>query len=337
MSGGNYNNRLLMNLVVLFAAILILSDVSGPSAANQARPPLLSWEFLSGNPILLLPLLALAGIGSIWWAVAQEPRRRSVAVQYGPPPDLSAAEASTLLEESVKTRAIIGTMVDLAVRGYLSIEHDPRSGGHPKKEDYFFKNSKRPNWANELAPHELDLMEHIFEYGETPSLATLWHGLPDYVPQIKEHIFTSLASKKMYRLSPIWSGTILMLGGFAVLLLLWLLANILNVSLTDYELLTPLCFAAAMAIIFVFSRRITLKSTLGIERWRQIKGFQEFMGRVDGERMKSVSPDLFEKFLPYAIALGVEGEWTATFKGMLTRPLSWYTGTFADFVSTLEE
>jgi Predicted membrane protein (DUF2207) len=337
MSGGNNNNRPSMNLVILFAAILILSDLAGPPSVNQLRPPLLSWAFLSANPILLLPLLAMAGIGSIWWAVAQEPRRRSVAVQYGPPPDLSAAEASTLLEESVKTRAIIATLVDLAVRGYLSIEQDPRSGEHPKKEDYVFNNLRKPNWANELAPHELDLMEHIFEYGEQPSLATLWHGLPEYVPQIKDHIFTSLAAKKMYRLSPIWSGTILMLGGFAALLLLWLLANVLNVKLTDYELLTPLCFATAMAVIFIFSRRITLKSTLGAERWRQIKGFQEFMGRVDGGRMKSVSPDLFEKFLPYAIALGVEGEWTATFKGMLTRPLSWYTGTFADFVSNLEE
>jgi hypothetical protein len=337
MSGDGHKNELVMQLAFFFAAILLLFYLPDLSPGQQAGPPLWSWAFLRGNPILLMPLLALTGIGGIWCAVGREPLSRSVAVQYSPPLDLSPAEASALLEESVKARAIIATVVDLAVRGYLSIEQAPGSGDHPKKEDYFFQNLRRPNWANQLAPHELGLMEHIFEYGEQPSLATLWHGLPEYVPQIKEHIFKSLAAKKMYRLSPIWSGTILMLGGFAVLACLWLLAIAFNLKLTDYDILNPACFALAMAIIFPFSRRITLKSPLGAERWRQVKGFQDFMGRVEGERMKSISPDLFERYLPYAIALGVERQWTTHFKGMLTPSVSWYAGAFIDFISDQEE
>ena len=337
MSGNEDNNQLAMQLVGFLAAILLFFYILPEfDSGIRAGPPFLSWAFLRSNPILMLPLLALAGIGSIWYAVGREPLSRSVAVQYSPPPDLSPAEASALLEESVKARAIIATLVDLAVRGYLSIEQAPGSGDHPKKEDYFLQNLRRPNWANELAPHELGLMEHIFEYGEQPSLATLWHGLPEYVPQIKEHIFKSLAAKKMYRLSPIWSGTILMLGGFAVLACLWLLAIAFNLKLTDYDILNPACFALAMAIIFPFSRRVTLKSPLGAERWRQTKGFQDFMGRVEGDRMKSISPDLFEKFLPYAIALGVEKQWAANFKGLLTRSLSWYAGAFMEFASDIE-
>jgi hypothetical protein len=335
MSADRDDNHLVMQLVFLLAGILFFFYM--PELSKGNHPPLLSWAFLKGNPILLWPLLALAGVGAVWWAVGREPLGKSVAVQYSPPPDLSPAEASALLEESVKARAIIATLVDLAVRGYLSIEQDPGSGAHPKKQDYVFQNQRRANWANELAPHELGLMTHIFEYGEQPSLATLWHGLQEYVPQLKEHIFTSLAAKKMYRLNPIWSGTILMLGGFAVFLVLWLLATVSHVRLTDYDILNPVCFALAMAVIFVFSRRIALRSALGTERWRQIKGFQEFMARVEGERMKSISPDLFEKFLPYAIALGVEKEWSASFKGMLTQSLSWYTGTFIDFILAPEE
>lgn len=327
------NKNLESHLALLLVVIVLLAATPGAYQKSQTGPPLLSWAFLSGNPILFLPLLALAGIGGIWFAVTREPLRGSVAVQYGPPPDLSPAEASALLEESVRARAIIATLVDLAVRGYLSIEQAPGSGKHPKKEDYWFQNLGKPGWTSDLAPHEFGLMVHIFEYGEQPSLATLWHGLPDYVPQIKENIFKSLAAKKMYRLNPVWSGTILMLGGFAVLLSLWLLANAFNIKLTDQEILNPVCFALAMIVIFFFSRKITLRSDVGAEKWRQIKGFQEFMGRVDGDRMKSISPDLFEKFLPYAIALGVEREWTANFKGMLTRPLSWYAGEFAEFVA----
>lgn len=294
----------------------------------------MSWAFVESNPILLLPLLTLAATGGIWWAVERQPLSRSVAVQYAPPPGLSPAEASALLDDSVKARAIVSTIVDLAVRGYLSIEQSEDHGKQSK--NYVFHNRKRPDWARELAPHECALMEHIFEYGEQPSLAILWHGLPEYLAQIKDHVFKSLAEKKMYVLSPILGGTVILLGGFGVLFLLGLLAMAFNIKLTEYDILNPVCFALAMLVIFFFSRKMTLKSALGKERWRQVRGFQEFMGRVEADRMKTLSPDIFEKFLPYAIALGVESEWTATFKGMLTRPLSWYTGALADFLSILD-
>jgi len=337
MSGDGNKNRLLAQFAIVVAALFLLSYLPGPSQRTPPGPPLLSWAFLSSNPILLLPLLALAGIGGVWWVVDREPLNKSVTVQYSPPPDLSPAEASALLEDSLRARAIVATVVDLAVRGYLSIEPAAGAGEHAGKEDYLFRNLRRHNWANELAPHELGLMEHIFEYGEQPSLATLWHGLPDYLPQINNRVFASLAAKKMYRVNPIWSGTVVTFGGFVVFLFLWLLAKIFNVKLTDHDVLNPVCFVLSMAILFFISRRITLKSTLGAERWRHVKGFQEFMGRVEAERMRSISPDLFEKFLPYAIALGVERAWTTHLKGMLTRPLSWYAGTFAEFVSAFDD
>lgn len=329
---GKDANFLLIAVAVLLA--LIILALPEPSRNRGADQEILSWAFLARNPVVFLPLLTLVITSSIWWALERQPLIKSVAVQYAPP-DLSPAEAGALLDDTVKARAIISTIVDLAVRGYLSIEQSEDDGKSSK--DYVFQNLKKPDWAKELAPHECDLMEHIFEYGEQPSLATLWHGLPEYRAQVKEHIFKSLAEKNIYLISPILGGTIILLGGCSVLLLLWLLAIALNIRLTEYNLLNPICFALAMFVIFFFSKKITLKSALGKERWRQVKGFQEFMGRVEADRMKTLSPDIFEKFLPYAIALGVENEWTATFKGMLTRPLGWYTGALADFLSILDE
>jgi uncharacterized membrane protein len=43
------------------------------------------------------------------------------------------------------------------------------------------------------------------------------------------------------------------------------------------------------------------------------------------------SPDLFERYLPYAMAFGVAEKWAHAFEGMLTEPPTWYvggTGTF---------
>jgi uncharacterized membrane protein len=38
------------------------------------------------------------------------------------------------------------------------------------------------------------------------------------------------------------------------------------------------------------------------------------------------TPETFEKYLPYAMALGVESNWAKAFEGIYTNPPQWYTG-----------
>jgi uncharacterized membrane protein len=38
------------------------------------------------------------------------------------------------------------------------------------------------------------------------------------------------------------------------------------------------------------------------------------------------TPEMFEKFLPFAMALGVEKNWSKAFQGIYTQPPSWYQG-----------
>jgi uncharacterized membrane protein len=37
-------------------------------------------------------------------------------------------------------------------------------------------------------------------------------------------------------------------------------------------------------------------------------------------------PDTFEKYLPYAMALGVEHHWAQAFAGIVQQPPNWYSG-----------
>jgi uncharacterized membrane protein len=54
----------------------------------------------------------------------------------------------------------------------------------------------------------------------------------------------------------------------------------------------------------------------------QVEGFKMFLGAVDGDRLNRAmppqqTPAVFEKFLPYALALNVEQDWAEKFSGML--------------------
>jgi uncharacterized membrane protein len=50
------------------------------------------------------------------------------------------------------------------------------------------------------------------------------------------------------------------------------------------------------------------------------------MNRVDRDRIQRMPPDTFEKFLPYAMALGVEHHWAQAFAGIVKDPPRWYVG-----------
>ena len=55
-------------------------------------------------------------------------------------------------------------------------------------------------------------------------------------------------------------------------------------------------------------------------------GFQEFMNRVDADRLKLMPPTTFEKYLAFAMALGVEHHWAQAFAGIVKDPPTWYVG-----------
>ena len=77
-------------------------------------------------------------------------------------------------------------------------------------------------------------------------------------------------------------------------------------------------------IWWLFARQMTAKTVAGARTQVAVLGFQEFMNRVDADRIKRMPPDTFEKFLPYAMALGVEHHWAQAFDGIVKDPPSWY-------------
>src|SRR5207245_8644137 len=55
---------------------------------------------------------------------------------------------------------------------------------------------------------------------------------------------------------------------------------------------------------------------------------------VESDRIARVekTPAMFEKFLPFAMALGVEQKWARAFEGICQKPPDWYRGgSVADF------
>jgi uncharacterized membrane protein len=291
-----------------------------PSALTK-----LGW-FLGSNPIVFLPLLTLAVMFGLWYSVGRDPDPGvSVAPQYEPPKGICPAEAGTLLDDTIHPRDITSTIVDLAVRGYIKIEEKVDTFLVFHHKDYSFHLLKpREQWGTDLTPHERVMLENIFLGGTETRLSSLKNRFYTVIPIVRQDIMSSLKGKGIYTLDPESANGYSIAAGVAIAIL------VVGVQVMGWMNLfysIPLVIGSVLVsalIWWLFARQMTAKTVSGARTRIAVLGFQEFMNRVDADRIKHMPPDTFEKFLPYAMALGVEHHWAQAFDGIVKDPPSWY-------------
>lgn len=86
-----------------------------------------------------------------------------------------------------------------------------------------------------------------------------------------------------------------------------------------------LIIASIVSVAIIF---IGLYDPLLNERGLTLKkdwlGFKMYLETAEKYRMQNLTPDIFEKYLPYAIIFGVEKKWAKAFTGMKMSPPTWY-------------
>jgi len=290
-------------------------------------------RFLRSNPILSLPFWAFAVMFGLWWYKGRDPNAGlSVAPMYEPPEGLRPAEAGTLIDDSVDPRDVTSVLVDLAVRGYIKIVEAPHKGLLFSTKDYEFHLLKDRDAWNDLNDYERAMLDKIYAGGGTVTrLSDLRNHFYTVLPLIKTEVVTALKAKGMYTVDPDSAHQFVILGALAIALP-YLAAQVLHIAdFTNSVGPLVVCTILAFLIIILFGRQLSATSLKGARTRVQVLGFQEFMNRVDADRLKRMPPDTFEKYLPYAMALGVEHRWAKAFQGIIQNPPTWYQGDWTTF------
>ncbi len=324
-------------------------SVTEPGSLTRAGYFLRSnWPFSIPGAVLLVLLL-------YWYFFGRDPRQLPFAVQYTPPPDLSPGEAGTLLDNSADMRDITATLVDLAIRGYLRIEETEKEQmlGLMHSKDYIFRLLKTREEWKDLKGHERELLYGLFSgdafvKGSMPSvtLSDLQNKFFKRVPVICDSIFNELMAGGFYKSRPDAVKKAFVGAGALVGYVLFKFGGGLSRS-------TGVAFATwavtgilTGVVIAVFGFLIHERTVEGTRALEGVLGFEEFLKRVETDHFERVvkTPEMFEKFLPYAMAFGVEMHWSNAFKGIYSNPPQWYQGSSygsqfapAMFVSSLSQ
>ena len=294
-------------------------------------------QFLQSNWPLFVPAGVFVLMFWLWYTRGREPRVGAIAVQYEPPAGLSPGEAGALVDDKAGIRDITATLVDLAVRGFIVIEEKEVShlmGLYSNKEYVFHLNKKPTEWTGAKS-YELLLLNGIFGaplvgVRDEVALSELQNRFYKNLPGIRRAILESLVQHGYFAYRPDIVRQAYILAAAVTGALLYLFGQ----YLAEHTGVQPLSFSVAAILtglaIAGFGWFMPTRTVDGVRALHDTLGFENFLSHVEGDHLARTpqSPANFEKYLPFAMALGVEKKWVGAFDGMLQQP-SWYqtTGT----------
>ncbi len=289
--------------------------------------------------VVIVPLFLL--IGALWaWRVfsilfAYRPQR-AIVTEYEPYQNLPALLLGTLFNGKLDNRDITAGLMQLAQAGHISIAVQPKDGLFDAA-DYCF----RLNTSQYDMPHGYDFHLLTLIFGNRGVGSEVW--LSDLrrdkaqqsknaasIWMLKKELRRELLLRGYYELTPPTLSIVslyVVVTGIPIALVLWLLLP------TDIE-------AAFYAAIFVFvlmtgwfAQYIGYRRTkAGYEARWHLLGFKRYLQVAEAERMTfhnapSKNPQEFLEWLPYAIAFGVEQEWSTVFTDVTVPSVGWYNTT----------
>lgn len=322
--------------------------------------------------------VGLAGIlclvvyyGLVWLAFGKDPHKGVIIPLYEPPHGLSPAGMRYLMQMGYDDKTFASALVDMAVKGYLSIE---------EREDGKYKLEKVSQDFRKLSKEEMLMDNNLFEKNSVcrldagyasqvlAAVAAVKKSLQKVYDNTYFHankgslvlgvlisVFTVLAlaviseesdgsgmaivwislctggsaillGKAIARLrNTVRHSTIIVLGIFAALIVLLVALSLMGFEWLGFwrwfrsaSMLATACSFAVVLVNFIFYYLMKAPTVFGRAVMDKIEGFKLYLSVAEKDRLNILNPpektpEVFEKFLPYAMALDVEQAWCDQF------------------------
>lgn len=282
--------------------------------------------FATDNGYVFLPVIFLVGLCVVWGRVGRDPDTgKSEMVAYDPPDGMSPAEIGTLIDEKADMRDITATIVDLAVRGYITIEAE-QAGGIFRHTDYTLHRTPKGASQEEMSPYERQLVKSLFKGMDFCTIDSLKNSFYAHLPALRDDLYDSVIKRKYFTHRPDQVRSGYLAAGGAILALAFF-GGIFGANLLPTALGWSVAVGLCGIMLMIASRTMPRKTSAGKNALLAVKGFEEYLSRAEKAEIEyQERQNYFEKFLPYAIALGIADKWANAFEGLQTQPPSWYSG-----------
>jgi len=270
---------------------------------------------MQDNIFYFLPLLVAAIMLYLLFKKGRDPKgRQTIAPEFEIPDDLSPSEVATILKERITNNDISAEIIALATKGYLKILE-------PKKNKFYLEKTSESKKLNAL---QKSLLGAIFQDADKVEISKI-DNLYQIISAQKSALYLKITKNGYFPQNPnlvriTYFG---LAGGVAVL------GFFIFTLDSNPSVIVGFIFSAI--IIAIVGNFMPRKTDKGAETARKIKGLKLYLKTAERYRLKFEEDErIFEKFLPFAMVLGVVEYWAKAFKGIYNKAPDWYDGYYSN-------
>jgi hypothetical protein len=278
--------------------------VTAPTALDRA-----TW-ILKDNAGLVILLVGFVGVLAyaipVWSRYGKDPEEGVLVTRYEPPRAFSPASLRYIRQMYYDDKTMTTGILSLAVKGYLRI-NDLGS------KHTLFKLEPGPD-APALATGEAELYEALFKDGKRVVLEQDNHALLGGARAAHRSSLVKDYKRHYFRLNGL-----LNLPSILVAVASIALAFIVGGRLSIAMIVVIVLMLLTVAFFGVIMRRPTPRGRKVLD---EMLGFRDYLEVAEKDEMNlrnppEKTPELFEAYLPFALALGVEQDWAEKFADVL--------------------
>ncbi len=298
-----------------------------PSTWQQLR-----YYVWNNKAVFLLPLAALFSVifcFIFWVRYGRDPKKGPVYPLFEPPAGYGPAALGYIWLQKFDRQLTAATIVDAAVRNKIKIDVE-REGTLFKHNKYSFSKSKIQ--SKPLVSQYKDFQSDIDDLvGTTIKKGTYNSHLGSLNTTVQKYCENNFKSKdgrsknwnkgffalnKTYTAIPALVCTLTMIWGVVEVMRAVILTNYWQIGYFIAGII--LC----VIVLKIFSKLLAAYNPEGRKLADKIEGFRMFLAAADEKRFDTMNPpkkslELYEKYLPFAIALGCEIAWGKKFEEII--------------------
>lgn len=296
--------------------------VTEPTALTR-----IGW-MLSDNRNLLVALfgyiLLLFYLVPVWRKYGKDPEEGVIVTRYEPPTGFSPASLRYIRQMYYDDKVMTAAIVNLAVKGYLDIRKRGKTHSLHKRDT----GTLRPA----MAPGEEELYAALFKESDAVTLKDDNHKVLGGARSIHRDSLQADFKGNYFR-----TNTLLIVPAAVIVIVTMLIALNTGSGPTLFVLAAIGLSFLTTAVFAVIMKRPTIR---GRKLLDEMIGFKDYLEIAEKDELNlrnppTKTPELFEALLPYALALGVDQQWSEKFASALASirnpdgsaySPSWYKG-----------
>lgn len=251
-------------------------------------------------------LLLLLYCIPVWRAFGKDPEEGVIVTRYLPPEGFSPASLRFIRQMYYDNKTMTAGVVSLAVKGYLQIRN--------KGDTHSLKKIDSDSPRAPLAAGEKELYEALFEKRNSVTLQDSNHRILGAAQSAHKESLKKDYKKKYFRTNRLYIIPALIIAIVTVL-----------VSLNSGTGATKMSFLLLMAlfpVVGLFGYVMKQPTLRGRKVLDEMLGFKDYLEVAEKDELNlrnppEKTPELFEAYLPFALALGVDQEWAERFDSIL--------------------